>query len=139
MVLGDRLKTGLRLIWLYTHNDGRRLSLTYFADIFVATPRGRPTIPARTVATVMLPQSFEGPSDREALQSARARGSGAGRQAPSRFITVPVGIRNRLLTSDPLHRVREETLSGPGGGARSRPGWGWTSTALYRGSGHPGH
>ena len=38
----------------------------YFADLFKDSRRGRPTLPARVIATVMILQSFEGLSDREA-------------------------------------------------------------------------
>jgi len=65
MVLGDRLAVGS--VYRLLADEGHRLFPDdYFADLFVATSRGRPTIPARTVATVMLLQSFEGLSDREA-------------------------------------------------------------------------
>jgi hypothetical protein len=38
----------------------------YFADLFKRSTFGRPTVPARVVATVMLLQAYEGLSDREA-------------------------------------------------------------------------
>ena len=38
----------------------------YLADVYENSPKGRPTVPARTVATVMLLQAHEGLSDREA-------------------------------------------------------------------------
>ena len=38
----------------------------YFADLFKRSTLGRPTVPARVMATVMLLQAYEGLSDREA-------------------------------------------------------------------------
>ena len=38
----------------------------YFADLYAESVRGLPMVPARVMATVMLLQSFEGLSDREA-------------------------------------------------------------------------
>ena len=38
----------------------------YFADLFTESAKGRPTVAARVVATVMLLQAFEGLSDRDA-------------------------------------------------------------------------
>lgn len=38
----------------------------YLADLFAANRKGRPSVPARVVATVMLLESLEGLSDREA-------------------------------------------------------------------------
>ena len=79
MVLGDRLSVGS--VYRLLADEGHRLFPDdYFADLFVATPRGRPTIPARTVATVMLLQSFEGLSDREACD--RWPSTCAGRPQP---------------------------------------------------------
>ena len=37
----------------------------YFADLFKRSTLGRPTVPARVVATVMLLQAYAGLSDRE--------------------------------------------------------------------------
>ena len=39
----------------------------YFADLYSVSRKGRPTIPARVVATVMVLASHEGLSDREAV------------------------------------------------------------------------
>ena len=41
----------------------------YFADLYLDSNRGRPTIPARILATIMLLQSLEGLSDREAVDT----------------------------------------------------------------------
>jgi hypothetical protein len=114
MVLGERLKAGS--LYRLLADEGHRLFPDeYFADLFVNTPRGRPTIPARTVATVMLLQSFEGLSDREAcdrlafdLRWQAAAGLTTG--AESFHPTVLVGMRNRLRASDRPYRLHEDTL-----------------------------
>jgi len=115
LVLGDRLKVGS--IYRLLADEGHRLFPDdYFADLFVATPRGRPTIPARTVATVMLLQSFEGLSDREAcdrlcfdLRWQAAAGLTTG--AESFHPTVLVGMRNRLRASKRPYRLHADTLA----------------------------
>ena len=114
VVLGDRLRVGS--LYRLLADEGHRLFPDdYFADLFAVTPRGRPTIPARTVATVMLLQSFEGLSDREACdrlafdlrwQAAAGLTTGAEPFHP----TVLVGMRNRLRASDRRHRLHEDTL-----------------------------
>ena len=114
MVLGDRLAVGS--VYRLLADEGHRLFPDdYFVDLFVATPRGRPSIPARTVATVMLLQSFEGLSDREAcdrlafdLRWQAAAGLTTG--AESFHPTVLVGMRNRLRGSDRQYRLHEDTL-----------------------------
>ena len=114
MVLGDRLSVGS--VYRLLAEEGHRLFPDgYFADLFVSTSRGRPTIPARTVATVMLLQSFEGLSDREACdrlafdlrwQAAAGLTTGAEAFHP----TVLVGMRNRLRASDRPYRLHDDTL-----------------------------
>src|SRR5206468_5625985 len=57
-ILGDRLRAGSLYRLLADHGqvmfpDG------YFADLYTDSARGRPTVPARVMATVMLLQSFE--------------------------------------------------------------------------------
>jgi hypothetical protein len=114
LILGDRLKLGS--LYRLLADEGHRLFPDdYFADLFVATPRGRPTIPARTVATVMLLQSFEGLSDREAcdrlafdLRWQAAAGLTTG--AESFHSTVLVGMRNRLRASERRYRLHTDTL-----------------------------
>src|SRR5215831_14338321 len=56
-ILGDRL--------LADHGQ-QMFPDDYFADLYAGSARGRPTVPARVMATVMLLQAFEGLSDREA-------------------------------------------------------------------------
>jgi hypothetical protein len=58
-LLGDRLREGslYRLLADHGHQifpDG------YFADLYADSAKGRPTVAARVVATVMLLQAFEG-------------------------------------------------------------------------------
>src|SRR5262249_60437310 len=81
VLLGDRLREGSVYRLLADHGqvmfpDG------YFADLYTGSARGRPTVPARVVATVMLLQSFEGLSDREATDrlevDLRWQGAGGG-------------------------------------------------------------
>ena len=53
VVLGDRLEPGS--LYRLLADEGHRLFADdYFADLYAPTHRGRPTIPARVVATVML-------------------------------------------------------------------------------------
>ena len=53
VVLGDRLEPG-SLFRLLADEGHRLFGVGYFADLYGPTHRGRPTIPARVVATVML-------------------------------------------------------------------------------------
>ena len=65
MLLGDRLAEGTVYHLLAGHGQ-RLFGDEYFTDLFTASPKGRPTVPARLVATVMLLQAHEGLSDQEA-------------------------------------------------------------------------
>jgi hypothetical protein len=76
--------------------------------------RGRPTVPARVMATVMLLQSFEGLSDREAcdrlecdLRWQAAAGVDVG--AAAFHATALVGMRARLRASARPRRLFEDT------------------------------
>ncbi len=103
-LLGDRLAKGS--IYRLLAEQGQRLfGDDYFADLFIASVRGRPTVPSRVVATVMLLQSFEGLSDREAcdrLGFDLRWQAAAGLPAASEPFhpTVLVGMRNRLRASE---------------------------------------
>jgi hypothetical protein len=114
VVLGDRLAPGS--VYRLLADEGHRLFPDgYFADLFVDTPRGRPTIPARTVATVMLLQSFEGLSDREACDRLAfdlrwQATAGLTTRAETFHPTVLVGMRNRLRSSERPKRLHEDTL-----------------------------
>lgn len=124
--LGDRLPVGS--VYRLLADEGLRLFPDgYFADLFTDSRRGRPTVPARIVATVMLLQSYEGLSDREAvdrlafdLRWAAAAGLPV---APEPFHpTVLVGMRNRLRASDRPRRLFEDvkTVARQAGLLRSR-------------------
>jgi hypothetical protein len=99
-LLGDRLKAGS--IYRLLADEGHEMFPDdYFADLYSDSIKGRPTIPARVVATVMLLQAFEGLSDREACdrlgfdlrwQAAAGVDTGAEAFHP----TVLPGQRNRL-------------------------------------------
>jgi Transposase DDE domain/Transposase domain (DUF772) len=94
--------------------DGHRLfGDDYFADVFIRSRLGRPTIAARTIATVMLLQALEGLSDREACdrlafdlrwKAAAGLPVGSGSFHP----TVLVGMRNRLRASERPRRLFED-------------------------------
>ena len=82
-LLGDRLRGIYRLLADY---GGRIFGDDYFADLYKDSVKGRPTVPARVLATVMILQAHEGLSDREAcdrlerdLRRAWVRGEDVGR------------------------------------------------------------
>ena len=110
-VLGDRL-TGL---YRFLADEGHRLfDDDYFADLYMRSRLGRPTVPARVLATVMVLQAFEGLSDREAVDRLgrdlawqAAAGVEIGHEAF--HATVLVGIRNRLRASDRPKRFLDDT------------------------------
>ena len=112
-VLGDRLKE--RSIYKLLAEHGHELFPDdYFADCYSGARDGRPTVPARILATVMILQAFEGLSDREAtdrlgfdLRWQAAAGVAIG-QEPF-HPTVLVGARNRLRASARPRRLFEDT------------------------------
>jgi len=112
-VLGDRLKE--RSIYKLLAEHGHELFPDdYFCDCYSSARDGRPTVPARILATVMLLQAFEGLSDREAtdrlgfdLRWQAAAGVAVG-QEPF-HPTVLVGARNRLRASERPRRLFEDT------------------------------
>jgi IS5 family transposase len=112
-ILGERLRDGS--IYRLLADEGQRLfGDDYFADLHKSSTRGRPTVPARVLATVMLLQAFEGLSDREAtdrlevdLRWQAAAGVDVGVEAF--HPTVLVGQRNRLRASDRPRRLFEDT------------------------------
>ena len=65
LLVGDQLVQGSVYRLLAEHGDAL-FGDEYFADLFKRSTLGRPTVPARVVATVMLLQAYEGLSDREA-------------------------------------------------------------------------
>ena len=112
-LLGDRLRQGS--IYRLLADEGARIFPDdYFADLYSASARGRPTVPARVLATAMVLQAFEGLSDREACdrlevdlrwQAAAGLGTGAEAFHP----TVLPGQRNRLRASGRPRRLFEDT------------------------------
>jgi hypothetical protein len=111
VLLGDRLRGVYRL--LAEHGD-RVFPDDYFADLYKASRLGRPTVPARVLATVMVLQAQEGLSDQEAcdrlecdLRWQAAAGVDAG--CVAFHPTVLVGQRNRLRVSDRPKRFLEDT------------------------------
>ena len=112
-ILGDRLREGS--IYRLLADHGRAMFKDdYFADCYTDSKRGRPTIPARVMATVMILQAFEGLSDREACdrlevdlrwQAACGVDTGAEAFPP----TALVGQRNRLRASARPRRLFEDT------------------------------
>ena len=112
-ILGQRLREGTIYRLLADHGD-RLFPDDYFADLYTTSPRGRPTVPARVLATVMVLQAHEGLSDREAcdrlevdLRWQAAAGVHTGVEAF--HPTVLVGQRNRLRASSRRRRLFEDT------------------------------
>jgi hypothetical protein len=112
-VLGDRLREG-SIYKLLAEHGHEVFPDEYFADCYLNSPKGRPTVPARILATVMLLQAFEGLSDREACdrlgfdlrwQAAASVPVGSEAFHP----TVLVGARNRLRASSRPRRLFEDT------------------------------
>ena len=110
-LLGERLKGVYRL--LADHGE-RLFGDDYFADLYTRSRLGRPTVPARVLASVMVLQSLEGLSDQEAvdhlecdLRWQAAAGVDAGYHGF--HSTVLVGQRNRLRASDRPKRFLEDT------------------------------
>jgi hypothetical protein len=112
-VLGDRLKDG-SIYKLLAEHGHEMFPDDYFADCYSNSREGRPTVPARILATVMILQAFEGLSDREAtdrlsfdLRWQAAAGVSIGEEAF--HPTVLVGARNRLRVSASPRRLFEDT------------------------------
>ena len=70
VLLGDRLREG-SLYRLLADHGHQMFPDGYLADLYTGSVKGRPTVAARVVATVMLLQAFEGLSDREAMTGLR--------------------------------------------------------------------
>lgn len=112
-ILGDRLKEGSLYRLLADHGQVV-FPDDYFADCYTDSKKGRPTIPARVLATVMVLQAFEGLSDAEAtdrlsfdLRWQAAAGVDAG--YVGFHPTSLVGQRNRLRASDRPRRLFDDT------------------------------
>jgi DDE family transposase/transposase-like protein DUF772 len=109
-LLGDRLRGIHRFLADY---GGQLFGDGYFADLYSDSRRGRPTVPARVLATVMLLQAHEGLSDQEAcdrLERDLAWQAAAGVHTGYRAFhpTVLVGMRNRLRVSKRPRRLFED-------------------------------
>ena len=81
--------------------------------MFKRSALGRPTVPARVVATVMLLQAYEGLSDREACDRLAfdlrwKAAAGLTVDAPAFHPTVLVGMRNRLRASERPRRLFDD-------------------------------
>jgi len=82
--------------------------------LYRVSARGRPTVPARVLATVMVLQAFEGLSDREAMERLEVdlrwqAAAGVDTGAEAFHPTVLVGQRNRLRGSARPRRLFEDT------------------------------
>lgn len=112
LLVGDQLPVGSVYVLLAEHG-GVLFGEEYFADLFKRSTLGRPTVPARVVATVMLLQAYEGLSDREACDRLAfdlrwKAAAGLTVDAPSFHPTVLVGMRNRLRASDRPRRLFDD-------------------------------
>ena len=77
-LLGDRLREGSIYRLLADDGDGM-FPDDYFADLYTDSAKGRPTVPARVMATVMVLQAFEGLSRPGGLRPAGGGSALAGR------------------------------------------------------------
>ena len=112
-ILGDRLREGSIYRLLADHGD-RLFPDDYFADLYKVSGRGRPTVPARVLATVMVLQAFEGLSDREATERLEVdlrwqAAAGVDTGCEAFHSTVLVGQRNRLRASERPRRLFDDT------------------------------
>ena len=110
-LLGDRLRGIYRLL---ADHGGTAFPDDYFADLHKDSVRGRPTVPARVLATTMVLQAHEGLSDREAcdrLERDLAWQAAAGVHTACEAFhpTVLVGQRNRLRASGRPRRLFDDT------------------------------
>jgi hypothetical protein len=110
-LLGDRLRGIYRLL---ADHGGAMFGDDYFADLYKSSRLGRPTLPARVLATVMILQSHESLPDQEACDRlerdlAWQAGAGLDTAAPSFHPTTLVGLRNRLRSSKRPRRLFEDT------------------------------
>jgi len=112
-ILGDRLQEGSIYRLLADHGQAM-FPDDYFADCYTDSAKGRPTIPARVMATVMVLQAFEGLSDREACDRLEVdlrwqAACGVDTGAEAFHPTALVGQRNRLRASPRPRRLFEDT------------------------------
>jgi hypothetical protein len=112
LLVGDRLPGG-SIYRLLAEHGGALFGDDYFADLFKRSTLGRPTVPARVVATVMLLQAYEGLSDREACDRLAfdlrwKAAAGLTVDAAAFHPTVLVGMRNRLRASQRPRRLFDD-------------------------------
>jgi len=111
-LLGERLTEGT--IYHLLAVEGHRLFPDdYLADLFTGSAKGRPTVPARVVCTVMLLQAHEGLSDREAVDRLTfdlrwKAAAGVAVDADAFHPTVLVGVRTRLRGSERPRRLFDD-------------------------------
>ena len=112
LLVGDQLPAG-SIYRLLADHGGALFGDDYFADVFKRSALGRPTVPARVMAAVMLLQAYEGLSDREACDRLAfdlrwKAAAGLTVDAEAFHPTVLVGMRNRLRASDRPRRLFED-------------------------------
>jgi Transposase domain (DUF772) len=112
-LLGDRLRGIYRL--LADHGEVL-FPEDYFADCYKRSVKGRPTVPARVLATVMMLQAHEGLSDGDAVDRlardlAWQAAAGVHIGYESFHPTVLVGMRNRLRASARPKRLLEDVVA----------------------------
>lgn len=112
-LLGVRLRGIYRLL---ADHGGVLFPEDYFADLFLRSRKGRPTIPARVMATVMVLQSHEGLSDTDAVDRlgrdlAWQAAAGVHIGYEPFHSTVLVGMRNRLRASTRPKRLLEDVVA----------------------------
>ena len=112
LLVDDRLPGGSVYRLLAVHGAAL-FGDEYFVDLFKRSALGRPTVPARVVATVMLLQAYEGLSDREACDRLAfdlrwKAAAGLTVSAGAFHPTVLVGMRNRLRASDRPRRLFDD-------------------------------
>lgn len=112
LLVGDQLPVG-SIYRLLAEYGGALFGEEYFADLFKRSVLGRPTVPARVVATVMLLQAYEGLSDREACDRLAfdlrwKAAAGVTVDAQAFHPTVLVGMRNRLRDSKRPRRLFDD-------------------------------
>ena len=115
LLVGDQLPEGSVYLLLAEHG-GALFGDDYFADLFKRSTLGRPTVPARVMATVMLLQAYEGLSDREACDRLAfdlrwKAAAGLTVDAPAFHPTVLVGMRNRLRASERPRRLFDDVTA----------------------------
>lgn len=112
-LLGDRLRGVYRLM---AEHGGVLFPEDYFADCYKRAVKGRPTVPARVLATVMVLQAHEGLSDGDAVDRlgrdlAWQAAAGVHIGYESFHPTVLVGMRNRLRASARPKRLLDDVVA----------------------------